>query len=493
MKLTWKLFFCTLLITVLVFGAGGFVLITLTFNTALEREKASALEEAGLLRHTFQASVSSLREWRVLPVQALTTSIVSRFSSDRLRLRVTGGDLKPVLSGSGAGAGTGTAGAAGTADTGAAAPLATTGPQGFPGNGGLAERATSDTIIYMIVQQGESHYLQTAQRVELLGVMVSLETSRDISAVFTERTELFGIYQWLMLGMAAVNGILVFALARWTTAPIRRLSKATRSIAEGRYLEKVPVRSNDDLGALTQDFNQMAESLTCTVRELELSAAREHDFVANFAHELKTPLTSIIGYADLLRSQRLSKGDAQLAVSYIFGEGRRLESLSMKLLDLIVMQRRDFELQHVGLRPLLQSIRTAVFPLLREKGVELDIEAASTTVLCEPDLIKTLLLNLIDNACKATGQGGHIHIEGSRPSEQDFRIVVKDDGMGIPEEDLPRITEAFYRADKSRSRAEGGAGLGLALCNEICALHSGTMDIESTEGSGTRVSVTLKG
>jgi signal transduction histidine kinase len=470
MKLTWKLFFSTLLITVLVFGAGGFVLITLTFNAALEREQTSAIEEARLLRHTFQTSMSSLREWRVVPVQALATSIVSRFSSDQLQLRVTGGDLEPVLS------------STATSTSPALADLPRLSGQAEPG-----------AIAHSIVKRDGSYYFQTSQRVELLGVMVSIETSRDISAVFEERAEFFGIYQWLMFGMAAVNGVLVFALARWTTAPIRRLSKATRSIAKGQYSERVPVRSNDELGALTQDFNQMAASLARTVSELELSAAREHDFVANFAHELKTPLTSIIGYADLLRSQRLSKGDAQIATSYIFSEGRRLESLSMKLLDLIVMQRKDFEMRSVGLRALLQSVEIVVFPLVHDKGIELSIQAVSTTVLCEPDLIKTLLLNLIDNACKATPWGGHIRVEGSRLSEQRYRVVVEDDGMGIPKGDLPRITEAFYRADKSRSRAEGGAGLGLALCNEICALHSGTMAITSNEGAGTRVSITLKG
>jgi signal transduction histidine kinase len=474
MKLTWKLFFSTLLITVLVFGTGGFVLITLTFNASLEREQASAIEEARLLRHTFQASVSSLKEWRVVPVQTLTTSIVSRFSSDRLQLRVTGGDLEPVSSGDDTGSGL------------AEAPEASS-------RSVLSEQAAPDAIIHMIVRQDGSYYLQTAQVVELLGVTMFIETSRDISTVFTERTELFGIYQWLMLGMAAVNGVLVFALARWTTAPIRRLSKATRSIAQGCYSERVPVRSNDELGALTQDFNQMAGSLARTVHELELSAAREHDFVANFAHELKTPLTSIIGYADLLKSQRLSDDDAQLAVGYIFSEGQRLESLSMKLLDLIVMQRRDFELRDEDLQQLFQSVEAAVFPLMRDNGIELTLRAASTTIRCEPDLIKTLLLNLIDNACKATARGGHIRVEGDRMSEQDYRIVVKDDGMGIPQGDLPRITEAFYRADKSRSRAEGGVGLGLALCNEICTLHAGAMTVDSTEGVGTRVSVTLKG
>jgi signal transduction histidine kinase len=489
MKLTWKLFFCTLLITVLVFGTGGFFLITLTFNAALEREQTSAIEEAQLLRHTFQASASSLKAWRAVPVQALATSIVSRFSSDRLHLRVTGGDLEPILSGTDM-----SSESSDSPESSESSDFADSSDlPGFSNLSSLSKQATPDTIVHTIVRQDGNYYLQTAQLVELLDVTVSVETSRDISVVFTERAELFGVYQWLMFGMAAVNGVLVFALARWTTAPIRRLSKATRSIAKGQYSERVPVRSNDELGALTQDFNQMATSLARTVRELELSAEREHDFVANFAHELKTPLTSIIGYADLLRSQRLNKTDAQLAVSYIFSEGRRLESLSMKLLDLIVMQRRDFELRHVDLRQLFQSVKTAVFPLLRDSGLDLSIQTDPATVLCEPDLIKTLLLNLIDNACKATPRGGRIHVEGGRLSEQRYRIVVKDDGMGIPPEDLPRITEAFYRADKSRSRVKGGAGLGLALCNEICALHAGTMTIDSIEGAGTRVCVTLRG
>jgi signal transduction histidine kinase len=476
MKLTWKLFFSTFIVAILAFGVGGFILITLTFNAALERERESALTEAQLLRHTLQASVAPLQEWQKAPVQELVASVAPRFSSDQLQLRITGEGLKPVSSGDGS-------------DTVRFASLPS-----------LSEQATTKAIAHTIVREDAAYYLRTVQLVNLLDVETTVETSRDISAVFREREELFSIYQWLILGVAAVNGVLVFLLVRWTTAPIRQLSKATRSIARGRYSERIPVRSNDELGALTQDFNQMTESLEHsvnelehTVNELELSVAREHDFVANFAHELKTPLTSIIGYADLLRAQRLSENNARLAANYIFSEGQRLESLSMKLLDLIVMQRRDFELRPVNLQKLLKSVRTVLLPIISNSGIELSIQAASTTVLCEPDLIKTLLLNLVDNACKATPRGGHVRVEGARLSERQYRIVVADDGAGIPPKDLPRITEAFYRADKSRSRAQGGVGLGLALCNEICALHGGTMAIDSTEGAGTNVSVVLKG
>ncbi|MDR2587756.1 MAG: HAMP domain-containing protein [Coriobacteriales bacterium] len=479
MKMTWKLFFSTLLITVLVFGAGGFALIMLTFNAALDRERTNALEEARLFRHTLQVSVSSLGEWQPDSAQSLAASLVSRFSSERLQLRVV------QVGGSQAGF----------------EPLSTAAATGGPGllDAGEASspialgQGSTDSIDYVITRSDDAYYLQTVQLVEPLGVTLSIETASDISAVFAERAELFGIYRWLMLGMVAINGVLVFALARWTTAPIRSLSRATRSIAQGHYRERVPVRSSDEIGELTEDFNQMAEGLAQTVRELELSVEREHDFVASFAHELKTPLTSIIGYADLLRSGRLADDDAQLAASYIFSEGRRLESLSMKLLDLIVAQKRDFEMRKVSLPQLFQGVEIAVFPLLHKNGIDLSIQAAPVTVRCEPDLIQTLLLNLISNACKATPQGGHIRVEGGRLSEQQWRVVVDDDGAGIPREALPRITEAFYRADTSRSRAQGGAGLGLALCSEICTLHAGALNIESTEGAGTRVTAVLEG
>jgi signal transduction histidine kinase len=218
---------------------------------------------------------------------------------------------------------------------------------------------------------------------------------------------------------------------------------------------------------------------------------RQEEFMGGFAHELKTPMTSIIGYADLLRGHTLSDNDKRDAANYIFMEGRRLEVLSLKLLDLIVLKKRDFTFLPINMSSIIEDAVRLLKPVLKKRNVRLSYDCDNGTCLIEPDLFMSLLLNLIDNARKALDMGGEINIR-SKTSEGTCDISVSDNGKGIPGEELSKIREAFYRVDKSRSRAQGGVGLGLRLCDEIAALHGGEIVFDSEPGKGTTVTVKLK-
>lgn len=214
--------------------------------------------------------------------------------------------------------------------------------------------------------------------------------------------------------------------------------------------------------------------------------------MGSFAHELKTPMTSIIGYADLLRSHELSDDERQEAANYIFSEGRRLESLSLKLLDLLVLKKQDFELREESPSAIISGIVHTMKPALLKRGITIKYRCENGSCMLEPDLVKSLLINLIDNARKAMDSGGIIFLL-SEMTDTGCRIQVVDNGRGIPKAELSRITEAFYRVDKSRSRAQGGVGLGLALCSEIVKLHKGDMQFKSAVGKGTSITVSLNG
>ena len=214
--------------------------------------------------------------------------------------------------------------------------------------------------------------------------------------------------------------------------------------------------------------------------------------MGSFAHEMKTPMTSIIGYADLLRGQGLSEEDQQQAANYIFSEGKRLESLSLKLLDLLVLRRRDFTLTEASPAAVIQSLVKVLRPAMAEREVTLQCRCQPGRCRMEPDLVKSLVINLVDNARKAMDGPGNIFVL-SEMTDTGCRIRVVDNGRGMPPSEISRITEAFYRVDKSRSRTQGGVGLGLALCQEIVGLHEGTMEFQSAEGKGTIVTVTLNG
>ena len=214
--------------------------------------------------------------------------------------------------------------------------------------------------------------------------------------------------------------------------------------------------------------------------------------MGSFAHELKTPMTSIIGYADLLRGQSLDDQEAQEAANYIFSEGKRLEALSWKLLDLLLMKHQDLTLIETDPAVPIGSLVAHLQPVYRESGIVLQCRCESGLCRLEPDLFSSVLTNLLDNARKALDRGGNIYVLGKRENGC-YRIQVLDNGRGMPEEAIRHLTEAFYRIDKSRSRAQGGAGLGLTLCRRILELHEGTISFASREGKGTCVTVTLPG
>ena len=214
--------------------------------------------------------------------------------------------------------------------------------------------------------------------------------------------------------------------------------------------------------------------------------------MADFSHEMKTPMTSIIGYADLLRSQVLTPDEQMDAANYIFSEGKRLEALGLKLLDMLSLDQSKLQLVPAHPADLVAGLLEHLKRLYAQKGIALQYRTEEGVCYLEPDLFKTLLVNLMDNARKALDSGGNIYV-WQEMLPDGCRVRVLDNGRGIPPEALAHLTEAFYRVDKSRSRAQGGAGLGLSLCNEIVQLHGGTMQFESRVGNGTVVTVELKG
>ena len=292
-------------------------------------------------------------------------------------------------------------------------------------------------------------------------------------------------------------GIAIGAAVSWVTSylltrPLGTLSRASRELARGNLSYRAPVRSRDEVGQLASDFNRMAGQLEQNVNRIQETMALQERFMADFSHEMKTPMTSIIGYADLLRSQVLTPDEQMDAANYIFSEGKRLEALGLKLLDMLSLDQSKLQLVPASPADLVAGLLEHLKRVYAQKGIALQYRTAEGMCFLEPDLFKTLLVNLMDNARKALDNGGYIYV-WQEMLPDGCRVRVLDNGRGIPPEALTHLTEAFYRVDKSRSRAQGGAGLGLSLCNEIVQLHGGTMQFESRVSNGTVVTVELKG
>ena len=348
-----------------------------------------------------------------------------------------------------------------------------------------------------IIRRGEQYLVISSQKILLSEKLFGLTRSRDITQIIHHTKDSLKQYEFIMLGILMAGMFLTTLLTLWMTQPIRRISRGARQLSKGRLDSRVRVQKDDEVGQLAREFNLMADALEEKVQALEDAAQRQKDFTASFAHELKTPLTSVIGYADTLRSRALPREQQIEAADYIFSEGKRLEAMSLALLDLFALEQEVPEMKTVPARQLVLEVQKSVSYLLSENALRLETDIEPASLSCSPELLKGLLYNLIDNARKASRPGDTILLRGVKTKQKDntcsYRFTVKDHGSGIPKEALGRLTEPFYMADKSRARANGGAGLGLALCQKIAEIHGSSLEFESILGKGTSVSLEIGG
>lgn len=464
MKFLYKILLCTIIIMAAAFGVSGYFFVNFVFQTALEREVAQALDGSSILRFAFEtAALNVPTKYGVLQdvtVEQIGAKLDGGGQGSGRLLRISD-EEKRTLYASG----------------------------DFTQDVMLLEEISLSSRCWQVISLGERYYVQTGIMINTLNRNLYLETMEDVTEVFEERAMGFQLYRRVTLAMLGVSTVALFLICSFLTKPIRLLARATRRMAVGDYDYRARQVSNDELGQLTQDFNSMANVLEGTIDELQSEIQAREDFIAAFAHELKTPLTAIIGYADLLRSRELDGEKHFLSANYIYTEGKRLENMSFRLLDIIVTRREQIEPQPVSAEIFFRYLED-MFAGNKDQRLQTAFEMG--TVYAEVNLIKSVLSNLVDNACKASQPGGVVEVSG-RLVEGGYEFQVQDYGTGIPEEELQRVTEAFYMVDKSRSRSRNGAGLGLALCVEILRLHNSELWIDSTVGEGTCMSFVLPG
>ncbi len=194
----------------------------------------------------------------------------------------------------------------------------------------------------------------------------------------------------------------------------------------------------------------------------------------------------------MLRSKDMAPKPRFTAAGYIFSEGKRLESLSLKLMDIIVAGKQDLDKKRFDAAYWLREVAAVTVPSVTDDGMKLEVYWENGEIEIEPDLFKTLLINLIDNARKASHKGQTIELFGKN-EDGGYSFYVRDYGRGMKKEELNKITEPFYMIDKSRSRSQNGAGLGLALCQKIAELHGTALEYISKEEQGTTVRIHLAG
>jgi two-component system phosphate regulon sensor histidine kinase PhoR len=290
--------------------------------------------------------------------------------------------------------------------------------------------------------------------------------------------------------------IIAALLARWISRRFGTIVAYTAQLAKGNFRARLPDDIGGEFGLLAHTLNDTASHLQSASEQLE----REHtelekvervrkDFVINVSHELRTPLASIQGYTETLMDGALEDPENNMRfLGIIRHNAERLARLTEDLLTLsrVEQKRQRFEFAGHIVNGFLKEAFEIIRPLAEKNAVSLELDPApeDAEAWCDSEAVSQILANLLDNAIKYTPPGGRITV-GARPAGDFVEIYVRDTGIGIPEEDVPRLFERFYRVDKARSREMGGTGLGLSIVKHLVGAHKGTVRVESHVGRGS--------
>lgn len=343
------------------------------------------------------------------------------------------------------------------------------------------------SIILRHDEQG-NYYLFISNLIEARQQKLVLCMVKDINYIEVQRREEYQFFMLAgLLGLLA-SSLFVAAFGYWLLRPVRELDKAAQNIAAGNYDQRVSVNSNDEIGSLAQQFNRMADEIEGRIQQLQLESVRQQRFIDNLTHESRTPLTSIIGYAELLQKVDYDPALFQKGLNYIHSEGKRMLNLNNMLLDLTFYREKNFELLPQPVLPICREVQEIITVRAAERNITIEVQGDDFVLPLDSDLMKSLLLNLVDNALKASNDNGRIII-GTVLNEDAKVLYVQDFGRGMEAKELEKIKEPFYRVDKARSRKDGGVGLGVAICNQIAHTLQGRLDYESEPNKGTTAKI----
>lgn len=342
------------------------------------------------------------------------------------------------------------------------------------------------------VRKGQSQYFEEP----VIRVIIPINEEERVIGAIILYSPIQGINKALesLSQMVLTAGIISLAIAfligiifsRRLSRPILSITEASISIAKGQKHVTVPTDTRiEEINQLGKTFNDMS-------RKVEANEERMKEFVANVSHELRSPLTSIKGFAEALID---SKGKTLVAqkrfLTIINDETNRLSQL---VNDLLILSRSDEEislkLEEIELKKFIEDVLTSFHSRAEESSITMEVISEETPIFLKIDLnsLTQIIVNLVDNALKYSTQGGNVSISLKESAEM-ISISVSDSGLGIPERDLPYIWDRFYRVDKDRSRETGGTGLGLAIVKQLTEKNGGQVEVESVLGKGSTFSV----
>ena len=315
----------------------------------------------------------------------------------------------------------------------------------------------------------------------VVGVMRYVTATRNLDRqILLTALSILGV-MLVMCGLLAISSLIFI---NNVVAPVAEVTEAAKRIAGGSYGIQIPNHYSDEMGELVDNVNHMS-------LKISQSEKMQTEFISSVSHELRTPLTAINGWGETLEEEQ-DPEQLRRGMGIITKEARRLTNMVEELLEFSKMQDGRFTLrvEDMDLQAELEDAIYTYRQLFRQDGIDLTYddggEIYENPIIGDPERIKQVLCNLLDNAAKHGGSGKRIHVT-MRRKEDDYVVQIRDFGPGIPEAELPFVKQKFY---KGSSKARG-SGIGLAVCDEILSRHGGALQIDNAEGGGTVVSVIL--
>ncbi|WP_289355851.1 HAMP domain-containing sensor histidine kinase [Paenibacillus sp. S-12] len=330
----------------------------------------------------------------------------------------------------------------------------------------------------------------TVEQEPVIGIPIQVDNERE--ALFMQMSiggmDIIGRFILMVLVVVLVVGSICFVIAaQYVVLPVKRMTAATRRMAKGDFTTELRIKRKDEIGELADSFNNMAKELN------QLEQMRQ-DFVSNVSHEIQSPLTSILGFAKALKNNVVPEPKRERYLQIIMTESERLSRVSENLLQLASLEsdHHPVNMRAYSLDEQLRRIVVACEPQWKAKSLQMELHLEPVTIVADEDLLSLVWMNVIGNSMKFTPEHGSITVTLSVSADGAIEVSIQDTGIGIPEQDMSRVFERFYKSDRSRRRDGNGSGLGLAIVYKIVSLHHGTVELVSSIGQGTKVKIALQ-
>ena len=447
MKFSWKILFCTMLIMAAACGASGYFFVNYVFQTSMERETRQALDESSILRFAFETAALNIpSKYDVLPdgtVEQIGVYLENSGQHGNRLLRISDENGKVLYS-----------------------------SEGFTGDTSLWEEHGENTRVYRVLQSGDSYYIQTQTRINVSDRMLTLETMKNVTAVYTERTEGFRMYRQVTVIVLLCSGAVMTLIACWLTRPIRLLTRATGKMAEGEYSYRAEQISNDEMGQLCAAFEEMRSELLKSNRLLWQQAEERKRLNAAFSHDLRNPITVLKGSVKLLRQGIQDEQTIDRLESYTLRIEQYVEAMS----SVQKLEQLSVKPKEIRLSVLQSELQETARLLALSKKVSVLVPSGGT-VCIDHGLFLTVAENLIGNAARFAEKAISIQITLQNDS---MTLNIEDDGAGYPLSLVQNGPNPFETTSSNSSHF----GMGLYSSRILCEKHGGRLILGNQAGGG---------